>query len=490
MTSVRILASGDGLRRWHKRLAEALAGDGVRVGVEWRAGPRRPYGFAALDELERLLLARRRESLLDPETRTDDLPQWTEPADIVIDLTGQPVPAAGAVFPIYCGVAGDEACDAMLLGDAPPHVGLAKQDGARTVVVADALIALEQPGILRRGREAVASRLMTLIRGLVRAGGREAGAPVAFAAPQGGGVPAFLTRSLAQRVASRLARLVAHEGHWRIGWRPLASPDDSVQSRLAWPEAASWTWLEDDRRRYFADPFLFEKDGVVHVFFEELPYETGKAVISWLPLDRRGAPAQQPRIVLETNCHLSYPFLFEHAGDIFMMPESSGARSLALYRADPFPHKWTPHSVLIDDCDISDATIFEADGSWWMTATTREDEGSSWDCLSLFVAASPFGPWRRCCDGPVLIDATAARPAGRVFRRKDGLWRPAQDCGRGYGSGLALCRIDRVDETGLRQTVEARLGPPPGVAAHGVHTLNTGGGYETIDVCGWRGKYF
>lgn len=488
MTLVRILAPKGELQRWHRKLFDALAADGARVEIEWRPGARRSPSVALLDELERLLLARRHDSLLDLATQTDDLPPPTKPADLVFDLTGQPSPAAGAIFPVYCGVAGDDARDAMLLGGGPPRIGLASKIEDATVIVAGGLIALEQPNMLRRGREAVASRLTTLIRGVVRYGAPEP-LTIAGPAPQGVGRPAaFLVKSLAQRVRSRIARLIAHEGHWRIGWRRSASAQDATQMRLAWPAETAWTWLEDDRRRYFADPFLFEKDGVLHVFCEEFPYATGKAVISWFPLDERGAPAQPPRVVLETPCHLSYPFVFQHGGEIWMAPESSGDRSLALYRADPFPHKWTLDRVLVEELDISDATISEHAGRWWMTAATSEDGGSSWDCLSVFVADSPLGPWRRCGDGPVLIDASAARPAGGLYHRDDGLWRPAQDCTGGYGSGLALCRVDRLDETGVDQSVESRLAPPPG--AQGVHTINAGGGFETIDVCGWRRKPF
>ncbi|QGM97313.1 glucosamine inositolphosphorylceramide transferase family protein [Methylocystis parvus] len=488
MTTVRILAPKGELRRWHRKLFDALTRDGARVCFEWRTGPKQELSVFLLDELERQLLARRCENLLDRETRPDGLPQWTGPADLVIDLTGQPMPAAAAVFPVYCGVAGEDACNAMLLDGAPPRIGLAKKEGERIVIFSEAEIALEQPHILRSGREAVASRLITLIRALVRNGRAQTNASQAREAPRRALAASFLAKSLARRVASRVGRLVAHEGHWRIGWRRLSCAADATQACLAWPNKAQWTWLDDDRRRYYADPFLFEKDGVVHVFCEEYPYATGKAVISWFPLDERGAPAQPPRVILEADCHLSYPLLFQRDGEIWMMPESSGSHSLAIYRADPFPEKWTLHSVLVEGFDISDATIFESDERWWITAATREDDGSSWDCLSLFVAESPFGAWRRCGDGPVLIDATAARPAGNVFRRGDALWRPAQDCSAGYGSGLSLCRIEGVDERGLRQSVEKRLGPPPGINALGVHTLNAEGGFETIDICGWRRK--
>jgi hypothetical protein len=85
-----------------------------------------------------------------------------------------------------------------------------------------------------------------------------------------------------------------------------------------------------------------------------------------------------------------------------------------------------------------------------------------------------------------LVDVEAARPAGRLFRRGAELWRPAQDCAAGYGSGLTLCRIDRLEETGFAQTAARRLGPPPGTQARGVHTLEVGGGFELIDVFGRR----
>jgi hypothetical protein len=171
-----------------------------------------------------------------------------------------------------------------------------------------------------------------------------------------------------------------------------------------------------------------------------------------------------------------------------MMPETCGGRTLELYRADPFPTRWVLDRVLLQDVEVSDATFFEHDGRHWLTVSERDDGASDWDCLSLFVGASPLGPWSRCGAGPVLVDAAAARPAGRAFLRGGDLWRPAQDCTGGYGSGLALCRVERIDEGGFAQSIESRLGPPPKLFGDGVHTLNVGGGFETIDVVGLRRK--
>jgi hypothetical protein len=89
----------------------------------------------------------------------------------------------------------------------------------------------------------------------------------------------------------------------------------------------------------------------------------------------------------------------------------------------------------------------------------------------------------------VLIDAGAARPAGNMFRH-DGAWiRPAQDCRSGYGEGIALCRIDRLDREGFAQTVLRRLASPRAWSLPGLHTLNRDGPIETIDTKGWRRRF-
>ncbi|MFZ1109185.1 MAG: hypothetical protein WAN43_12695 [Rhodomicrobium sp.] len=487
MTTVLLLLPQGGLRRWHKNLLGILARDGIYASIDWRMGAQMSSGVALLDQLEQLLLARGRIGLMQPEEPGEWLRLSFGPADLVFDLSGRAEPEKGAIFPIFCGLTGDAARDLMLLSDSSPKIGLAKSEEGRLLIVAEALIALENPSILQCGRDAVASRLTTLIRALANRSALAA-KPMADAgiAPASTSAAAFLARSLAARVRSKLTGLVAHQNHWRVAWRRCISVNDSVHGRLDWPEHDGWTFLEDDGGRYFADPFLFEHEGAVHLFCEEYSYATRKGVLSHVQLDAAGRAVSAPRVILEHAVHLSYPLVFHYNGQIWMMPESSAARTLELYRADPFPYRWTLDSIPMDNIAIADATIFEHDGRYWLSAATSEDEGSSWDCLSLFVGSSPLGPWSRCGKGPVLIDASCARPAGHVFMRAGALWRPAQDCTQGYGSGLALCRLDLVDESGLRQSVMRRLGAPRG--SSGVHTLNAAAGIETIDVVGPRSK--
>jgi len=486
MSAIRLLLPRGSTRRWHAALVDRLARDGHSVDVELRdARPAPPPALVLVERLERLLYRRGRADACDDAPPGD----WAHgldgrAVDFVFDLTGAAETQRGAIAPLYDAVAGDLARDAALLNGRAPQITLATRGADQWTVLAQALPALERPRILLYGRTAVADRVMTLVRGLA---GHGAGAFTAQAdSPRlvHRNPLAYFAGGIVEAARRKLIGLLAHEGHWRIGWRALAG-GDSVLAALAWPEGAPWRWLPDDRRRYFADPFPFEEGGRTYVFCEEYPYATQKGVISVFTLDASGQTSA-PRVVLERPYHLSYPLVFRHAGQIWMTPESSGNRTLDLYRADRFPDRWVLERVLIADVEISDATPFEHAGRWWMTAATNEPGSSTWDCLSLFSGAAPIGPWTRAGDRPVLIDASAARPAGRIVRHGGALWRPAQDCTRGYGSGLALCRIDELGEGAFRQTVVQRLAPPVGAPSAGVHTLNSCERFEVIDAVGRR----
>jgi hypothetical protein len=296
------------------------------------------------------------------------------------------------------------------------------------------------------------------------------------------GATTFLATSLSAKIGGRLRKLSSIQAHWRIGWRWTAG--DDVATRLAWP-VAPYSFLRDDAKRFYADPFIFWQGGVAHVFCEEFPYATRKGVISVFAIGQDGVIGS-PRVVLERPYHLSYPMVFERDGAILMIPETSANRTIELYRATCFPDEWTLDAVLMNEVSAADATLVERDGRLWLLAAIAEDGASSWDALGLFSAARLKGPWTAHPSNPVLIDVGSARPGGLTLARGNELFRPAQDCRRGYGSALALCRIDKLDPEMFAQTCAARLAPLPRWGAQGTHTLNFAKGLEVIDCVGWR----
>jgi hypothetical protein len=238
--------------------------------------------------------------------------------------------------------------------------------------------------------------------------------------------------------------------------------------------------------RFWADPFPFKRDGKFYIFFEELLYETGKGHLSVLEVDQKGI-VDGPHKILERPYHLSYPFLFEWNGDLYMVPETSKARTVELYRCTSFPDKWELEKVLLQDIDAVDATLVEIEGRWWMFAGV-EAEGTKFIYeLHLYYADSPLGPWQPHRGNPVRPDAQSSRPAGGIVRRNGSYYRPAQE---GPGYGMSIQKIERLDEEGYLETEVAKIGPFWAEDLAGTHTLNSADGLTVIDGLVHRRRYF
>src|SRR5689334_4165568 len=89
--------------------------------------------------------------------------------------------------------------------------------------------------------------------------------------------------------------------------------------------------------KFYADPMLFKYNGINYIFFEE--YDYNKGVISFITVDE-DLNISTPIRVLELDTHLSFPFLFQEEGHIYMLPESCSSQEVALYEADNFPYNW------------------------------------------------------------------------------------------------------------------------------------------------------
>src|SRR3954465_13860176 len=144
------------------------------------------------------------------------------------------------------------------------------------------------------------------------------------------------------RKLGRRAGVLARGGpQWAVALR--FDPSSSLLAK----RAATFAPLATDGRRYYADPFPFQHEGQTYLFMEEFPYATGRGCISVTKIDATGC-VTAPRPVLEEPYHLSYPFVFKHANDIWMIPESSEARAVHLYRAERFPDHWQREACLVD----------------------------------------------------------------------------------------------------------------------------------------------
>lgn len=255
---------------------------------------------------------------------------------------------------------------------------------------------------------------------------------------------------------------------WRIAMRVNNGP--GVIDRLEWSNP-EWRVLPDDGRRFFADPFLFAWNGRHWLFCEEYPYAVSKGILSVAAVGADGTIGS-PRPILETDGHISWPQVFAHDGRVYMIPETSAAGRIELWQAADFPQRWVLDRVLIDGVLAHDPVLHLSESGATMLANVNDDGGSSWDALGLFHAPNLLREWRANERNPLMVDASCTRGASPIIQRGADLWRATQDCRTGYGDGLALCRLTRLDADGFAQEVVARLNAPPGLGADGVHSLS------------------
>lgn len=234
--------------------------------------------------------------------------------------------------------------------------------------------------------------------------------------------------------------------------------------------------------RFWADPFIVERDDKYYVYFEELIYSENKGKIVLLEIDKNGSYSI-PEVVLETDYHLSYPFLIEDDGELFMIPETAQNSTIELYKCTQFPNKWELVKILMNDVYAVDSTILKKDGKYWLFCNIKENKGaSSFDELFLFYSDTLVSDnWTPHIQNPVVSDVKSARPAGEMFMENNRLFRPAQNCSKRYGYGMKIKEIITIDENNYEEIEVQSIYPNWDKKALGTHTLNNSGRLTIID---------
>jgi hypothetical protein len=240
------------------------------------------------------------------------------------------------------------------------------------------------------------------------------------------------------------------------------------------------TIMRPSRDRFYADPFLIERNGRSYLFFEDYRFSSRKGLISCCELDRQGI-CSAPRVVLERAYHLSYPFLFTWQGETYMIPETRENGTIEMYRASDFPYSWVREAVLMSGIEATDTTLLQHQNRWWLFTAGVLDHAAPEKTLCLFFADSPWGPWSAHPKNPIVSDVCHARPAGCLYFEDGQLIRPGQNCSKGYGYAVELHRVDVLSETEYRETPLGNITPDRIPGSRGIHTVNQNAQYRVLD---------
>lgn len=245
-------------------------------------------------------------------------------------------------------------------------------------------------------------------------------------------------------------------------------------------QSTEWPSTSEEIR---ADPFLIEHDGQSYCFYEAYSSKVKKAHIAVSRIEPDGL--KPLGIALIRDYHLSYPFVFHHEGQLYMMPETNQARRIEIWRCVAFPLKWELHATALEGKSPADSMLHRIGDRWWLFTNLSDFHAYEDHCSELHIFEVD-GPDLKMVTphalNPVVIDSTTARNAGRLFEIDGRLYRPAQRNEYGiYGYGLNIMEITSLGLDVYEEKLLRVIRPDFKPGLMGCHHFDASNGRYVID---------
>lgn len=239
--------------------------------------------------------------------------------------------------------------------------------------------------------------------------------------------------------------------------------------------------VPNSKRYWCADPFLFEKNGKIYLFFEAFDILKRKGLLGYRTVD--GNNFGDINIIFEYPTHLSFPFIYEKDDECYIIPESGKSEELFMLICEKFPDKWNFDRKLLDK-HLVDTIRFVKDGKEYLI-TELVNENGVYDRVDLYCIDD--NTVFECTQNPVKTDASNARGAGAIFDYKGKLIRPTQDCSESYGEKLNFNEVIRFETEGYEEKLIETISYQDvninrNLKIDGIHTYNKLKNYEVIDL--------
>ena len=229
-------------------------------------------------------------------------------------------------------------------------------------------------------------------------------------------------------------------------------------------------------RRFQADPFLFVKDGELYLFYELQHWDDPGCIAMIKTKDLK--TWTEPQIVLKEPFHLSFPYVFEENGTVYMIPESQEDDSIHLYQANGDLTSFTYVRTLlkqerkdgINFC-YNDSHIYCKGGKYYLFTSYQKD----WRYYQeLFMSDNLLnGTFVRHPQSPICVSNEFGRNGGSLIEYEEKLLRVTQDCHADYGDNSSLMKITKLDENDYEEELYMHnIFPKSRIFIDGGHQLN------------------
>jgi len=283
----------------------------------------------------------------------------------------------------------------------------------------------------------------------------------------------FLRRMFNNKLRFHRSELKQHE-EWNFGvlYQPIHTLlEEKPNLNVRWLPAPAST-------AFRADPFGYlDAEGQLNVLYEKYDRLTGLGEISRIR-PKRDNILKRSRTLLNLPTHLSYPYVVEHEGKVYVVPENAAGGGVDIYRLNTDSDAMELVRRILD-VPLFDPTVFQHEGRWWLLGSVAPLTNVH---LVAYHAPALFGPYTPHALNPIKTDIRSARPAGTPFVHEGQLYRPGQDSSYTYGHRVVIHKVLALTPTSFKEEAFRTLGPIQGSAWNkGVHTISAVGGFTLVD---------
>jgi hypothetical protein len=259
---------------------------------------------------------------------------------------------------------------------------------------------------------------------------------------------------------------------------------DIIRSKIFDPKI-NWL-LTKSFDKFYADPFFVTSaDGNFNILFEEFPFDDDYGKISLLKLDKNLKQINH-KVLLDTKSHLSYPFVFQENNKTYIFPEAAKSGKLSCYEFDTVNESL---SFLQDvlNLPLRDSTILKHDDKYWLFGILS-DEGKDYKLL-VFYSDSLLGPYIPHPCNPVNSGLDGTRSAGNFIVIDGVIYRPTQNCRKGYGESITINKVTQLNEISVVETpymtISINKKNRHNNGIHSIHTINMNDNIIVVDGEHW-----
>ncbi len=222
-------------------------------------------------------------------------------------------------------------------------------------------------------------------------------------------------------------------GNWSVGYQSTEKVLEEMQLKptglITYEFADS---IIPEKINYIADPFFLKEKDTFYLFVE-LKGKGNADIALFTSTD--GKKYDYREIVLDESFHISYPQVFKHEKNFYMLPETKGSNNVLLYRAENFPFNWKIEDTLIENIGLKDPSILLTKEINLLIAV--DDDLKQY----MFTADSLRDKWREVKNYKQRW-GNETRPGGRFFEIDEEWYLPVQNHSRGYGTGISLYKLE------------------------------------------------